>query len=75
MLSANELAEIFACVLLLLIIIPQALASLTKLLEENNISIVAQESLGEGKEEDHEAPIKILKVRPTDYKHKQKYQL
>ncbi|KAL9967671.1 hypothetical protein ACROYT_G025952 [Oculina patagonica] len=40
-----------------------ALASLTKLLEENNISIVAQEFLGEGKEEDHESPINILKVK------------
>ena len=45
-----------------LVTVPQALASLTKLLEENNISIVVQEFLGESKEEDHESPIKILKV-------------
>ena len=44
---------------------PQALASLTKLLEYNNITIVAQELLGESKEEIHESPIKILKVRST----------
>lgn len=46
--------------------VPQALASLTKLLEYNNISIVAQELLGESKEEIHESPIKILKVGSTD---------
>ena len=40
----------------------QALASLTKLLEDNNITIVAQELLGDRKEEIHESPIKILKV-------------
>jgi len=40
----------------------QALASLTKLLEYNNITIVAQELLGDRKEEIHESPIKILKV-------------
>ena len=44
---------------------PQALASLTKLLEYNNITIVAQELLGESKEEIHESPIKILKVGST----------
>ena len=43
----------------------QALASLTKLLEYNNITIVAQELLGESKEEIHESPIKILKVGST----------
>lgn len=45
-----------------LVTVQQALASLTKLLEENNISIVVQEFLGESKEEDHESPIEMLKV-------------
>ena len=43
----------------------QALASLTKLLEYNNITIVAQELLGESKEEIYDSPIKILKVGST----------
>lgn len=40
-----------------------ALTSLTKLLEENDVSIVAQEFLGDSKEEDQESPVKILKMR------------
>ena len=45
--------------------VSQALASLTKLLEDNNFTIVAQELLGDSKEEIHESPIKILKVGST----------
>ncbi|KAJ7375512.1 Gamma-aminobutyric acid type B receptor subunit 2 [Desmophyllum pertusum] len=40
-----------------------AFTSLTKLLKENDITIVADEFLGESKEEEHESPIKILKDR------------
>lgn len=40
-----------------------ALASLTKLLEKNDMSVVAQEFLGDGMEEDRKSLIKLLKAR------------
>ncbi|PFX27466.1 Gamma-aminobutyric acid type B receptor subunit 2 [Stylophora pistillata] len=40
-----------------------AQASLTKLLEKNDISIVVQEFLGDGMEEDRESLVKFLKAR------------